>query len=151
MITSCLTSWTGTGFCSVSGEISGATGEGGARGKAGASVWEGDTASGNSGASGWRGNGFTSAKVDVSVWPIGDWALWGLEGSGWIGKFISGEVGVSVWAGGDRVPDEDEISTWTDGSALGGLACWDTGTSTSWSTIASSENTRSRMSASVDL
>jgi hypothetical protein len=28
MITSCLTSWTGTRFCSVSREISGATGEG---------------------------------------------------------------------------------------------------------------------------
>jgi hypothetical protein len=51
--TSCLISWTGTGFCSVSGEISGATGEESAPGKAEASMWEGANAiSGNSGASG---------------------------------------------------------------------------------------------------
>jgi hypothetical protein len=58
-------------------------------------------------------------------------------------------LGVSVWAGGDWVPDEDEISTWTDGSALGGLACWDTGTFTSWSSIVSSANAKLRMNASV--
>jgi hypothetical protein len=82
---------------------------------------------------------------------MGDWAIGGLEGSGWMGKFISSEVGVSVWAGGDWVPDEDEISTWTDGSALGGLACWETGTSTSWSTIVSFANTKLRVNASVGL
>jgi hypothetical protein len=152
VFTSCLTSWTGTGFCAVLGAISGATGEGGARGKAEASMLGGaDTVSGNSEASGWRGDGFASAKVEVSAWPMRDWALEGLEGSGWMGKFISGEVGVSVWAGGDWVPDEDEISTWADGSALGGLACWETGTSTSWSTIVSSANIRLRINASVGL
>jgi hypothetical protein len=58
---------------SVSGVISGTTGEGGGRSKAEASVREGaDTVSGNSEASGWRGDGFTSAKVDVSTWPMGD-------------------------------------------------------------------------------
>jgi hypothetical protein len=152
MFTLCLTSWTGTGFCSVSGATSGITGEGDALGKAETSVWEGaDAVSGNSEASGWRGNGSTSAKVDVSAWPMGDWAFEGLDGSGWMGKFTSGEVDVSVWAGGDWVPDEDEISTWADGSALGGLVCWETGTSTSWSTIVSSANARLRMNASVHL
>jgi hypothetical protein len=36
------------------------------------------------------------SPVDVSAWPMGYWALEGLDGSGWIGKFTSGEVGVSV-------------------------------------------------------
>jgi hypothetical protein len=150
--TSCLTSWTGARFCSTSGAISWVTREGGALGKAEASVWKGaGTVSGNSEASAWRGDGFTSGKVGVSVWPIGDWTLEGLEDSGWMGKFISGEVGVSVWAGGDWVPGEGEISIWAGGSALGGLACCETGTSTSWSTIVSSASTRLRVNASVDL
>jgi hypothetical protein len=35
--------------------------------------WKGaGTVSGNSEASGWRVDGFTSAKVEVSAWPIGD-------------------------------------------------------------------------------
>jgi hypothetical protein len=151
VFTSCLTSWTGARFCSVSGVISWATGEGGALGKAEASIWKGaGTVSGNSEASGWRGDGFTSAKVGVSAWPIGDWTLEGLGVFAW-GEFISGEVGVSVWAGGDWVPDEDEISIWAGNSALDGLACWGTGTSTSWSAIVSSASARLRVNASVDL
>jgi hypothetical protein len=80
---------------------------------------------------------------------VGDWTLGGLDGSGWIGKLISGELGASARTGGDLVPDEDEISTGTGDSALGGLACRDTGTSASCSSIVSSANAKLKVNASV--
>jgi hypothetical protein len=43
------------------------------------------------------------------------------------------------------------MSTWAGGSALGGITCWRTGTSTEWSTNVSSASTRLRVNASVDL